>query len=464
MGKDDSPVGAASRPRLLIIDDEISLLDSLRILLRREGFEVFTASGGQQGIDVLPEVHPDLVLTDVRMPGVGGIEVLTAVRAMDRSIPVILMTAQASLQTAVHAVNEGAFYYVQKPFANEELVAICRRAAETRQLKQENQALRTEIVRRERSEAAHPIGSSPGFLEVLRLAEMVAPTDSTVLISGESGTGKEVLARYIHQLSERAEGPFLSINCGALPENLLESELFGHVRGSFTGAVRDKQGLFVAAEGGTFFLDEVAEMSPATQVKLLRVLQEREVIPVGATEAVAADVRIIAATNRDLEEEIRRGTFRSDLFYRLNVITLHLPPLRERSEDILIIADHFLQRFSALRGRPVPALAPEAVSLLQSYDWPGNIRELENALERAVIVSGSGEITAEALPPRLSQREVRPLISDRTPPNPPLEAIERAYIHWVLQGEGGNRSRAAEVLGIDPSTLYRKLVRYGLGV
>ncbi len=313
-------------PKILVIDDETAILDTLRILLKREGFDVRTAVGGREGLERLAEVRPDVVLSDVRMPGVGGLEVLLAAREADPTLPVILMTAQASLQTAIRAVNEGAFYYIQKPFANDELVAICRRAAESRQLKVENQALKSEIRRRDRSDPVRPIGKARRFLDVLRMADTVAPSDSTVLISGESGTGKEVLARYIHERSDRADGPFVSINCGALPENLLESELFGHVKGSFTGAVRDKQGLFVAAKGGTFFLDEVGEMSPAIQVKLLRALQEREVIPVGATETLPIDVRIIAATNRDLEEEIRRGGFRSDLYYRLNVITLHAAP------------------------------------------------------------------------------------------------------------------------------------------
>lgn len=448
--------------RILVVDDETAILDTLRILLRREGFEVFTASSGEQGIVRLRESLPDLVLTDVRMPGVGGLDVLAAAQELDRTLPVILMTAQASLQTAIRAVNEGAFYYVQKPFANDELVTICRRAVESRQLRRENQALKQEISRRDRSDAIRPIGNSPIFLDVVRLAETVAPTDSTVLISGESGTGKEVLARFVHELSDRVRGPFISINCGALPENLLESELFGHTRGSFTGAVRDKQGLFVAARSGTFFLDEVGEMSPATQVKLLRALQEREVVPVGATEPIAVDVRIIAATNRDLDEEIRRGTFRSDLFYRLNVITLHLPPLRERDEDVPVLAEHFLRRFAEGRGKFAPRLAPEALRALQNHDWPGNVRELENALERAAVLSADDEIEASALPARLTEAKARPLVSDRLPPNPPMEIIERAYIHWVLRAEGGNKTRAAEILGIDPSTLYRKLVRYGL--
>jgi two-component system response regulator HydG len=449
--------------KILVIDDETAILDTLRILLRREGFQVETAVGGAQGVSRMEEIRPDVVLSDVRMPGVGGLEVLRAAKELDPSLPVILMTAQASLQTAIRAVNEGAFYYIQKPFANDEMVAICRRAAESRQLKRENQALKTEIRRRDRGDAARPIGRSRRFLDVLKTAETVAPTDSTVLVTGESGTGKEVLAKYVHEISGRSEGPFVSINCGALPESLLESELFGHTKGSFTGAHRDKQGLFEAARGGTFFMDEVGEMSPATQVKLLRVLQEREVIPVGATEPVPVDVRIVAATNRDLEEEIRKGSFRSDLFYRLNVITLHLPPLRERGEDVPLLAQYFLERFAGGRGATPPRLSAETVDALAAHDWPGNVRELENALERAaVLTADGGEIQTSSLPVRITQRAPQPLVSASLPPNPTLEIVERAYIHWVLHSESGNKTRAAEVLGIDPSTLYRKLLRYGI--
>ncbi len=450
-----------SKPRVLVIDDETAILDTLRILLKREGFDVHTAAGGQKGLAVLSEVRPDFVLTDIRMPGVSGIEILNAARELDPTIPVILMTAQASLNSAIQAVNQGAFHYIQKPFSNDDLLLICRRAVESRELKRENQALKREIRRRDANEAVRPAGKSRVFTEVLKLAETVAPTDSTVLISGESGTGKEVIARYIHALSDRAGGPFVSINCGALPESLLESELFGHVKGSFTGAVKDKQGLFVAARAGTFFLDEVGEMTPATQVKLLRVLQEREVVPVGSTEPIPVDVRIIAATNRDLEEEIRRGAFRSDLYYRLNVITFHLPPLRERADDVPILAEHFINRFASGRGKEPPRLSPDALTALQAYDWPGNVRELENALERAAVLTRDGEIGVSALPARITSSRAQPLVSDKLPPNPTLEIIERAYILWVLQAEGGNKTRAAEVLGIDPSTLYRKLVRYG---
>lgn len=447
---------------ILVIDDETAILETIRVLLKREGFSVHTAQGGQEGLRQIREHEPNLVLSDVRMPGVGGLEVLAAVRELDRTTPVVLMTAQASLQTAIRAVNEGAYYYLQKPFANDELLAICRRALESRTLKRENQALKREIRRRERSSTGRPIGRSKVFNEVLRLAEMAAPTESTVLIGGESGTGKEVVARYLHALSGRSDEPFVSINCGALPENLLESELFGHVKGSFTGAIRDKQGMFVAARGGTFFLDEVGEMSAATQVKLLRVLQEREVIPVGATDPIAIDVRIVAATNRDLEDEIRRGSFRSDLYYRLNVISVYLPPLRKRPGDVPLLAEHFLKRFAESRDRPMPRLAQEVADEFQSYSWPGNVRELENALERALVMAEGEEITLSTLPSRITDEDAGPLVSEAPPENPTLEVMERAYIQWVLKNEGSNRTRTAQVLGIDPSTLYRKLQRYGM--
>jgi DNA-binding NtrC family response regulator len=448
------------KPSVLVVDDESGILDTLRILLRNEGFEVMTAQGGKAGLEQIRAGVHDIILSDVRMPQVSGLDILTAAREQDPMTPVILMTAQASLQSAISAVNQGAFYYIQKPFSNDELIAILRRACEFRAVRVENKQLKQEIRRRDKAAVTRPIGKSKRFMELLKLAEHVSPTESTVLIQGESGTGKEVVARYIHNLSNRADGPFLSINCGALPENLLESELFGHVKGSFTGAVRDKQGLFAAARGGSFFLDEVGEMPPSLQVKLLRVLQEREAIPVGATEAIPVDVRIIAATNRDLEEEIRRGNFRSDLFYRLNVIALNLPPLRERRDDLLLLIEAFLQSLAHETTSDPKALASEALDAVMVYEWPGNVRELENALEHAVVLSRGNLIEAGALPERITKRRKEPLVAERSYRNPTLEVIERAYIMWVLQAEGGNKTRAAEVLGIDPSTLYRKLSRY----
>jgi DNA-binding NtrC family response regulator len=453
----------AVKPSVLVVDDETGILETLRILLKNEGFTPHVALGGKQGLDQIAALAPDIVITDVRMPSVTGLEILSAARAKDPDLPVILMTAQADLRSAIQAVNEGAYYYIQKPFVNGDIVAILRRAAEHRQLRVENRSLRQEISRRDRNSSSQPVGRSKAWLSVLRLAETVAPTESTVLIQGESGTGKEVIARYIHQLSARASGAFLSINCGALPESLLESELFGHVKGSFTGAMKDKSGLFTAAGGGTFFLDEIGETTPSTQVKLLRVLQQREVIPVGGTEAVPIDTRLLAATNRDLEEEMKRAAFRSDLFYRLNVFALHLPPLRARRDDIPLLIDAFLHRAAQQRQTDPKRLTEAALDAMQSYAWPGNVRELENALERAVILSEGETIDVGTLPERITERRAEPLVTSQvTAVNPTLDVIERAYIMWVLQSEGGNKTRAAEVLGIDPSTLYRKLSRYGV--
>jgi len=450
----------SERPALLIVDDESAILESLRILFKHEGFDVSVAQGGRAALEAMEHAVPSIVLTDVRMPSVSGIDILAAARQRDPDLPVILMTAQAELKTAIEAVNQGAFHYIQKPFDNDELVSICRRALEHRELKAENRVLKQEIQRRTHSETIKPVGVSRVFRDVMRLAETVAPTDSIVLIQGESGTGKEVIARYIHELSERSAGPFVSINCGALPEGILESELFGHVKGAFTGAVRDHEGLFAAARGGTFFLDEIGETTPATQIKLLRVLQERQATPVGGTQPVPVDVRLIAATNRDLEDDMKQGRFRSDLYYRLNVIAIHLPPLRSRKDDIQLLADAFLRRMAVERQEPQKGIGRDAMAAIMVYDWPGNVRELENALERASTLTQGGEISAAALPARVTEQPAPSLVSDRPSANPTLDIVERAYIMWVLNREGGNKTRAAEVLGIDPSTLYRKLARY----
>lgn len=446
-----TPPATSSAPSVLVIDDEQGILDVIRILLTNNGFKAHTAHGGRAGIEQIQALEPDIVISDIRMPDVGGADVLSAARTANPETPVILMTAQATLQSAMHAVNEGAFYYIQKPFRNDELLAIVHRAAEHRALRVENRTLRQEIRKRDRENS--PIGQSANWLSVLQLAATVAPTDSTVLLQGESGTGKEVVARYIHEMSGRVAKPFLSVNCGALPESLLESELFGHVKGSFTGAVKDKTGLIAAAMGGTFFLDEVGEMTAATQVKLLRTLQQREVLPVGATEAIPVDARVIAATNRDLERDVKTGQFRSDLYYRLNVIAIHLPPLRQRREDIPLLVEAFLAR-AKIPNRSVSA---EAMSAMCEYDWPGNVRELENALERASIVTNGPVITPDALPERVTSKSGEHLVRDAERLDPTLDVIERAYIKWVLETSGGNKTRAAEVLGIDPSTLHRKL-------
>ncbi|MDP2470010.1 MAG: sigma-54 dependent transcriptional regulator [Candidatus Palauibacterales bacterium] len=450
------------KPVVLLIDDEQSLIESLSVLLKGEGYEVVYELTGAGGLKAFKEHAPDLVLTDVRMPKMSGIEVLEEIRRTSPNTPVVLMTAQASLQSAIQAVNLGATHYVQKPFENDELLAVLGRSLDWGRLKQENAGLKRELKKQQTLKAGRPIGASPTFEIALKLAESVADSESTILIGGESGTGKEVFARYIHDLSPRSNRRFLSLNCGALPEGLLESELFGHVKGSFTGAVRDKEGLFIAASGGTFFLDEVGEMAPSTQVKLLRVLQQREVIPVGATEAIPVDVRLIAATNRDLERDIEEGRFRRDLYYRLNVITLELPPLKNRDEDIELLAEHFLMAQAEGDPRGAKKLSSKALAVLKEYHWPGNVRELENVIERAVVLTAGTTIKPEALPSRLREAPPEPLVQDRTEVNPPLDIIERAYIEHVLKAEAGNKTRAAEVLGIDPSTLYRKIKRYDL--
>ncbi len=454
----------SDQPLILVIDDERSLVETLTVLLKREGFEIASALTGAEGLELFDERQPDLVLVDVRMPKMDGVEVLEAVRERSPATPVVLMTAQASLQSAIRAVNLGATHYVQKPFENEELVAILRRSLDFGEVRRENQAIKEELrqTRARTGDVARPIGESPKFVQALELAESVAGSESTILVRGESGTGKEIFARYIHDLSSRSDQRFLSINCAALPESLLESELFGHVKGSFTGAVKDKEGLFVAAGGGSFFLDEVGEMAPATQVKLLRVLQQREVVPVGATRPVPVDVRLIAATNRDLERDIETGRFRRDLYYRLNVIALDLPPLRERVEDVPLLAEHFLDRLAEATGAERKKLSKDAIEVLAGYRWPGNVRELENVIERAVVLTEGSAIKPEAFPDRLSEVPVEPLVKDEPPPNPTLEVIEQAYIAHVLKAEGGNKTRAAEVLGIDPSTLYRKINRYDI--
>ena len=447
----------SNQPSILVVDDEMGILDVLRILLKGEGFDVTTAQGGKAGLEALKGNPPDIVLTDIKMPGVSGTEILAAVREQDPETPVILMTAQASLQSAIQAVNQGAFYYIQKPFSNDDLVAICRRAAEQRLLKAENKQLKQEIRRRERSGLVKPLGKSRPFQEVLKLAEQVAPTESTVLIQGESGTGKEVIARYIHELSARADGGFFSLNCGALPESLLESELFGHVKGSFTGAVRDKQGLFAAARGGTFFLDEIGEMSPATQVKLLRVLQEREAIPVGGTEPIPVDVRVVAATNRDLTAAVTAGTFREDLFYRLNVFPIQMPPLRERVDDIPLLVEYLIERYAKKAGKKIKNIERKTLEWLRGYDWPGNIRELQNVVERAVILCDGECFTIDET---WLQSEARRTSKPSVALAATLVNQEREIIEAALEESRGRisgPSGAAGKLGIPRTTLESKI-------
>ncbi len=454
-----------SEGRILIVDDEESMCQFLSIMLKKEGYEVTAVTSGAEALKEMQRSGADVVITDIQMPRMDGIQVLAGIKAIDASVPVIIMTAYASKQTAIEAVNKGAFHYLDKHAKNDEIKMVVRNAVEVHQVKSENQELKQVLVQTRDRQPRTIVGKSDEIHAVFRMVGRVATADSTILIHGESGTGKELIARAIHDQSHRADGPFVTINCGALPESLLESELFGHVKGSFTGAIKDKDGLFKVASGGTFLLDEIGETTPAIQVKLLRVLQEREIIPVGGTKPVPVDVRIVAATNRDLEKEVALGNFRADLYYRLNVIPIVLPPLRDRRDDIPLLVDHFLRRYDAdyEAGNLARAVSEDAMQMLIEYDWPGNVRELENVIERAVILR-EGEVLAPAdLPEKISGQRVRPAdLGLHAPSGVTLEELERRYMVQVLAETGWHKKRAAEILGINPSTLYRKIKAFGL--
>jgi len=447
--------------RILIVDDEESMCQYLSIMLQKEGYEVTAV---RSGVDALREAKArkyDLAISDIKMREMDGIQVLSGLKAIDPDIPVIIMTAYASQKTAIDAVNKGAFHYLIKHAKNDEIKMVVRNAMEMRRARQETPAQRQTYKRD--NDAKMIIGKGAAMQKVFELVEKVAPTDSTILINGESGTGKELIARAIHYRSTRAGGAFVTINCGALPESLLESELFGHVKGSFTGAIRDKEGLFKVATGGTFLLDEIGETSPAIQVKLLRVLQEKEIIPVGGTSPIKIDVRVIAATNRDLEDEVARGNFRADLYYRLNVIPVTLPPLRERREDIPLLVYHFLRKCKPDVKDVTQSITREAMQVLVDYDWPGNVRELENIMERSVILQSNEVLQGSDLPEILTRRPSsggRKLFEGG--PKVTLEELEKEYLVTVLNETGWQKKKASSILGINASTLYRKIQRYGL--
>ncbi len=445
--------------KILIVDDEDSMLQFLSILLAKEGYEVTVARSGREALAKAEEENYDIVVTDIKMPGeIDGLGVLAGIKKIDPSTPVVIRTAFASQKTAIDALNRGAYQYLEKSAKNDEVRLVIRNALAMRRVTSENVLLKRQIKKTD--DTKEIIGHSEQFQRVLKLVEKVADSDSTILIVGESGTGKELIAKRLHYLSGRADGPFVSINCGALPKDLLESNLFGHMKGSFTGAVRDQEGLLAVAGGGSFFLDEVGETLPATQVKLLRALQEREIIPVGGTKPRKIDVRLIAATNADLERGVAENRFRADLYYRLNVIQIRLPSLRERKDDIPELVEHFLIRLTA--GKEPRTLSKECRDALTAYDWPGNVRELENVIERAVILSDGGVLTPDDLPEKVLQggRGRGSLVIDT--PGMTLDELEREYILKVLHHTGGQKKRASEILGINPSTLYRKLLAYGL--
>ncbi len=445
---------------ILIADDEKSMCQYLSIMLKKEGYQVKTVNNGKKAVDAVKDSNFDLLITDIKMEGMTGIEVLSAVKEIDPSLPVIIMTAYASQKTAIAALNNGAFHYlIKRSTKNDEIKMVIRNALDMHRVKNENIFLKRQL--RKKDDFKEIIGKSEEIQQVFTLVNKVADCTSTILISGESGTGKELIAKAIHYRSGRSNSQFVSINCGALPENLLESELFGHVKGSFTGAIKDKDGLFKVASGGTFFLDEVGETSPAIQVKLLRVLQEREIIPVGATAPIKVDVRLIAATNADLERAMNEDYFRADLYYRLNVIPIIVPPLRSRRDDIPLLVDHFLKQATERSGRK-RTIAKNALEILVNYDWPGNVRELENIMERAVILQDNDQITAIDIPDKIKNRSrgCGKLVMSKAQMT--LEDLEKEYLISVLEETNWQKKKASAILGINASTLYRKIQRYNL--
>lgn len=451
--------------KILVIDDEESMRNFMEIMLLKEGYLVETASSGKSGISRIKDENYDLVITDLNMPEMSGIEVLKEIKSFKEDLDLIVVTAFASVDSAIEAMKQGAVDYITKPFKVDEIKLVIDKSIQRKRLLDENSYLKKQL--RSSNNFDNFIGNSEPVIKLKKLVERVAASESTVLVRGESGVGKDLVSRAIHNMSPRKDGPFVSINCAALPETLLESELFGHIKGSFTGAVKDKDGLFMAADGGTFFLDEVGNTSLAIQVKLLKVLEEKKITPVGSTKPLEVDVRLIAATNSDLEDEVKNGKFRADLFYRLNVIPIYIPALKERRDDIELLVHFFLEKYCNKINCPVKEISEESVKLLKNYNWPGNVRELENTIERAVLLNRTDKIEKSDFPEKLfeSNNSMSDNIkSDNSdiPLNPTLESIEKAYIHFVMTQAGGNKTKAAKILGIDPSTLYRKLDRYNL--
>jgi two-component system, NtrC family, response regulator PilR len=451
--------------KILIIDDEKSLLELLTVVFKKEGYAVKTAPSAAGGFEILAKEPVDLVVTDIKMPGADGMDVLRYARENLPEVPVILITAYGSIAQAVEALKAGALDYVVKPFDVEELKIIVARGLASRRLKQENILLKRDLKSRYGFEQM--IGKSRAMQEIYSLIEKVASTDSTVLITGESGTGKEMAARAVHLQGARRDNPFVSINCAALPENLLESELFGHVRGSFTGAVSDKKGMFELAQRGTLFLDEVGEMSPWTQVKLLRALQERKVRRVGGADEIPVDVRIIAATNQELKKRIAEGKFREELFYRLNVISIDMPPLRKRVEDLPLLISHFLQKYCEKMSKRPKRFTPDVVGLLEGYSWPGNIRELENVIERIVAIEDRETVTVNCLPqeivsPEKKKLETQEMFGPGFSLTSHLDEITKKYIQEALALTGGSLQKAAPLLGLSYRTIRYLIGKYDL--
>jgi DNA-binding NtrC family response regulator len=447
-------------PKILIVDDEQAAIRNLQHILGKEGYEVIATQSGQNALKLIEQHSLDLVLTDLRMPNVDGMEILRRVKQISPDTEVVMITGYATVNSAVAAMKMGAYHYMIKPYKLDEVRKVVREALEKRQLRQENTELKARLAQ---AQGLTILTEDPAMQKLLRTAHKVAQSDCSVLISGASGTGKELLARYIHEHSPRAVGPLKAVNCGVFTEELLANELFGHEKGAFTGADRHKMGLIESAEGGTMFLDEVTEMTLAMQVKLLRVLQEKEVLPLGATEPVKVNVRFLAATNRDLSQMVKEGGFRQDLYFRINVMNLHLPPLSERPRDIRLLAQFFLDRFSAVMRKPVKELATEVLERLHDYSFPGNVRELENIIERAVVLASGSRVEIAHLPEDLGAETFHAPAAESDGGNiPSLDDQERKYIEWVLAQTGQNKSKAAELLGINRVSLWRKLKRYNL--
>jgi DNA-binding NtrC family response regulator len=449
--------------KVFIVDDEKEMVDLVQLGLKKRGFTVVPLMSGADALAAMTEHDVDVVVTDLNMKGMTGLELCQRIVADRPDIPVIVLTAFGSFETAVGAIRAGAYDFVTKPVEIEALAIAIRRAAEKRQLRGEVKRLR-EVVASTRGRGAL-IGGSPAMQQIYQLIDQVSTTDATVLITGESGTGKEVVAREIHHRSRRKDAPFVAVNCAAVPEALLESELFGHAKGAFTDAKTARQGLFQQAHGGTLLLDEIGEMALALQPKLLRALQERKVRPVGSEAELPIDVRLLTATNRDLDEMVEAKAFREDLYYRINVIHIPLPPLRARGGDVLMLAQHMLRQFAAVFEKNVVGLSPAAAERLMAYDWPGNVRELGNCLERAVALAHFEEIQVEDRPEKLrkgSTPRTTALAGNEMPELLTLEEVERRHVLRVLEACHGNRTDAAKVLGLDRKTLYRKLLRWGV--
>jgi DNA-binding NtrC family response regulator len=445
-------IKAKVKGKILVVDDELVVRDSLEKWFTTEGYYARPVASAREALEAIQKEEFDVVLIDIKMPGTDGMELQNRLREIDPELILIIMTGYASVETAVQALKRGAYDYITKPFDPDELVHLIAKALEHRHAKREVVRLRENL--QEIFPRTELVGQSPAMKRVYELIEMVAPTEATVLITGESGTGKEIVARAIHAASPRRFMPLVVIHCGALTETLLESELFGHERGAFTGAQYRKKGKFEVADGGTVFLDEISDISLKTQTDLLRVLQEKEIVRVGGTQPLQVDFRCVTATNKDLDSLVKDGTFRPDLYYRMNVFRIDLPPLRERREDIPLLADHFVEKFAAAMNKPRPRLSAAAIDLLLTYNWPGNVRELENAVERALVIGRGEEIQPTDFPFQLPSVEPR---RGHT-----LEDVERAHIERVLEETNWNLSRSARILDIDRATLYNKLRRYGL--